>query len=169
MRLFAILVALISLSSCGTVGHWLHHRDKPEDTQPEVGAMTSVGSIEMVNPESKFVIVRLGSNAPIPADTTLTAVSPTGTVCKLKVTPERKGIFATADIVEGEPHRGDTVVFKYEGKPATPATTTPSNEPLPPLARPAASPTISITPGQAAPSSQPSPNEFLRVVPTNPQ
>lgn len=168
MRLFAILVALVSLTSCGTIRHWTSHRESPTETLPEEGSLTNVGSVEMVNPESKFVIVRLGSNAPIAVDTSLTTISPTGTVAKLKVTPERKGIFATADIVEGEPQKGDTVVFKYEGKPAAAAAGQLTSEPLPPLARPSETPTISITPGQTAPPSQPTPDEFLRVVPAAP-
>ena len=94
-----------------------------------------------------------------------------GQVTKLKVTPERKGLFFTADIVSGTPQKGDVIyVGTASAAPVTPPVTT---EP-PSAANP---PSVSISP--AAPNGAPlplpaepapltpgaTPTDFLRIVP----
>ncbi len=157
-RVIAALSLGLTLSSCATVRGWLHHTKTgvPEDRTKDLPVQ--VGTVESVNPDAKFVLVRLLANMAVTPDTILTVTGTDNRIAKLKVTPERKGIFITADIVEGEPVKGDPVSFIAPNKPAAtdqPAIT--STEPALPGVPPDALPTISIRPGEAAQETLPLP------------
>lgn len=173
--LLMLITLLLPQTGCVAVGNLLRKKQKPSDTKPAAAKPVAVGIVELVNPDARFVIVHLNANSPLPEGTELTCASATGQTAKLKVTPERKNIFITADITSGTPQKGDVVL---QGNVPAPEATGPATAPTPasvPTNDPAspAPPTISISPADiAAPLSAPapppvSPEEFLRPVPSN--
>jgi len=164
LRLLLLLSLLLPSTGCVAIGNLLRQKPKPAETSPDAAKAEPVGVIELVNADARFVIVHLNANAPLPAGTELTSLNATGQPSKLKVTPERKNIFITADIVSGSPQKGDSVL-RGNVPAAEPAATStgPTN---------AGNPTVSISPGaiavplSAAPPVAPA--EFLRPVPANP-
>lgn len=92
-----------------------------------------VGTIESVNPEQQFVLVRMELGVAIAAGTQLVTRSPNGLLSRLVAGPERKLNFLAADIVEGMPHAGDVVVLPAGAVPAgTSPGTQPGSEPAKP-------------------------------------
>lgn len=178
LRLLLILTLLLPLTGCVAIGNLLRRKPKDTDAKPEATQPVQIGVVELVNPDASFVIVHLNANSPVPEGTELTTISATGQTAKLKVTPERKNIFITADITTGTPQKGDMVL---RGNVTATGAAAPASGPLPAPA-PAGSqadsgtPTISISPGAMAaplPATAPAlppvtPAEFLRPVPTNP-
>lgn len=163
LRLLLLLSLLLPSTGCVAIGNLLRQKPKPEESNPEAAKATPVGVIELVNADAQFVIVHLNANAPVPAGTELTSLNATGQPAKLKVTPERKNIFITADIVSGSPQKGDSVLRgNVPATGAAAASTGPTN---------AGNPTVSISPGTLAaplPAAPAAPAEFLRPVPVNP-
>lgn len=111
-RLTSLLLALaltVTVTGCQAIANF-KLRKVAKDQKDEPEGLKAIGTVEMVNPEAGFVIVHTMSNVPVAPGTELTAVSGDGQTSKLKVTPERKSIFITADIVSGAPVKGDTVL-----------------------------------------------------------
>jgi len=99
---FLIAISLICAGCGGKTGK---HDEKSATTAP-----VYIGQIEVVNRESHFVLIDLSGTATAPEPgTPLTAISSSGEAVRLKVTPERKRPFVSADIVSGEPKRGQRV------------------------------------------------------------
>lgn len=97
-----------------------------------------IGVIEMVNPEQNYVLINCEHQVDIPAGTEIISQGVNGTNGKLKVTPERKGNYITADIVEGSPQVRDLVIYKVESsfepeQPAQPQTAPVATGPVAPL------------------------------------
>lgn len=132
-----ILFAGMALASCG-----LLKKKGPEmvkGTENAAGGPTYlIGLVEMVNPEQKFVLIRTETKTTIPAGHLLTAIDATGARSTLKVSPENKQNFLTADITEGVPRIGNLVIYrpgqqglavaKPDGQPASPSTVTPAGQ-----------------------------------------
>jgi len=96
------LVVLFLFASCS--------EKAPVAKKPAMTAPVYVGDISVVDLKSKFVLIALSGTATAPeAGTYLTSISAAGESRRLKVTPERKRPFVTADIVGGEPKRGERV------------------------------------------------------------
>ena len=114
---------------------------KDAGTDAESNSTQVLGTVEMVNPDARFVVVKLGSNLSMQPGSDLFTIGEDGRRAKLKITPERKGVFVTADVIEGDPRQGDAVL-------STAATESPQTTPQPgPDARVGDRPTISISPG----------------------
>ncbi len=97
-----VSLLLLAAAGCGTM--------PVKDRNPAITAPVYVGSISVVNTESHFVLIDLsGTAAPLANGTDLTAISAAGVAARLKVTPEKKRPFVTADIVSGTPKRGERV------------------------------------------------------------
>ncbi len=103
-----IVITLCSVfSSCGLM--------KPKaknDESPERPESNLIGVVEMVNPEQRFVLIRTESRMSVAVGQEVTAVDAQGTESKLKVTPEKKPHYLTADIVEGDPKTGSLVMVR---------------------------------------------------------
>jgi len=169
LRALVVILAL-SCTSCQTLRKWTASRPKPIEQLPADGPQ-AIGAIEMVNPETGFVLGRLAMNRPLSVGGEVSCIGANGQVTKLKVTPERKGLFFTADIVSGTPHKGDVI---YLGTASAAAATPPDPAGPPSAANP---PSISISP--ASPNGAPlpfpaepapltpgaTPTDFLRIVP----
>lgn len=114
----ALGTLLFSLSSCGSMSHFLKKSSKSAKPQaPAAPKDQVIGTIEMVNPEQHFVLVKTLNRMALTAGTKLESHSPNGLKAVLTVTPEHKMNFISADIVEGYPQQGDIVVEIAVPKP----------------------------------------------------
>ena len=179
MRPLLFVLLALSLTSCHALRSRLHRHGKPADKQDLAPKGTTiVGSVEMVNPDAQFVIVRLASNVSLAADSELISVNEEGKQTKLKVTPERKGLFVTADVEDGEPHQGDIVVRTAAAAEAAAEAVkaeAPSNQEVPPpdfsnvpppnWGTPAGGPAPLDPLPLPTPAQPPPQGNFLRVVP----
>lgn len=168
LRLLLLLSLLMPLTGCVAIGNLLRKKSKPTQISSEAAKALPVGVIELVNPDANFVIVHTNANSALPAGTELTSTSATGETAKLKVAPERKNIFITADIISGAPQKGDRVL---QGRVPSTSTATATASSMTGTSS-SGVPTVSISPGAiAAPLPTPPPvvpAEFLRPVPANP-
>ncbi len=108
-----------------------------------VGEAKVIGVVELVNPEQNYVLINCEQRLNIPAGTEIMTQNADGSKAKLKVSPERKGNYITADITEGTPQVRDIVLYQvHRGEIASPnvqpsgATTAP----------PAVGPAVPLTP-----------------------
>ncbi|CAN5688935.1 hypothetical protein BH11VER1_BH11VER1_39080 [soil metagenome] len=130
----ALAPLLFALSSCGSMSHLLKKSSKSAKTEaPEAPKDQVIGTIEMVNPEQHFVLVKTLNRMALAAGTKLESHSPNGGLkAVLMVTPEHKLNFISADIAEGYPQQGDIVIEIAVPKPPdTPAK--PASDQPPPL------------------------------------
>jgi hypothetical protein len=93
-----------------------------------------IGRITLVNAEEKFVLIdAAGTHAPA-AETILRAYAGTELTGELRATKVQRRPFLIADITQGEPKRGDTVVRSGSLEPSEPlavAVTAPTPTPAP--------------------------------------
>lgn len=121
MRRLLLLLLLPLATSCSSLRFG---KTKPAaDTPPEAPAEILVGTIELVNPEQDFVLIRCEVIPVLPDRAELTAVGADGSESKLVLTPERKGRHLTADIREGSPQLRQLVIYQRSpsSAPASPA------------------------------------------------
>ena len=121
-RTLCVLTALL-LAGCQTVPGKNGKNQKQEQQQPPDMAPTKlpVGTIHMVDPEGKFVLIQSSRFLPVEPETSITTVSANGMeTSQLKVSPARKGQFLTADIVSGRPGVGDRAVMLHVPKVSSP-------------------------------------------------
>lgn len=124
---------LVLLASCSALKDDGPELVKGTENSPE-GPTYLIGLVELVNPEQHFVLIRTEGAVKIPPGDQIITIDATGTQAKLKVTPERKQNFLTADITEGQPRVGNLVIHRpgqQPGKPTPPPTTESSTKPLP--------------------------------------
>lgn len=116
LRLISLLVPVVlSLSGCSwadskTGGFLSGMLAKKAAKNSKKGDYRMVGVVEMVNPEQNYVLINCDQRMNLPAGTEILAQNTDGTRVKLKVTPERKGNYITADIQEGVPQVKDLVL-----------------------------------------------------------
>lgn len=140
LRVPAFLCFAVMLSQCAT---------KPKDTDSSASEKpkkdpVAVGIVEFVNPEQKFVLIKMQSREPMPPGQILTALDATGSLSELSVSPERKGLHLTADIKSGMPRAGNLVIYRA----APEASGNPTPDPLLPLSPLSSSPLPSPTGAQ---------------------
>ncbi|MEC8824220.1 MAG: hypothetical protein VXX36_00415 [Verrucomicrobiota bacterium] len=77
-------------------------------------AQLPVGTIHMVDPQGKYVLIQSSRFLPVEPGASITTVSFDGIeTSELKVSPARKGQFLTADIMSGRPGVGDRAVMVH--------------------------------------------------------
>lgn len=108
--LFSILSLVCLLPSCKSA------KEPKKDSK-----VTLIGFVEMVNPEQNYVLIRCEQLFALSAGTELTALDATGSVSKLRLTPERKGRYLTADIVSGQPRVMNLVMQEHTFEPTSAA------------------------------------------------
>lgn len=136
MRRLLLLLLLPLATSCASLRF-----GKPKqaaDTTPETPAEVFVGTIELVNPEQDFVLIRCEVIPVLPDQAELTAVGADGSESKLVLAPERKGRHLTADIRDGSPQLRQLVVYRRSPSSASPSPAAPEAPatPTPPAAPP---------------------------------
>jgi len=108
---------LLGLSSCtyfmGKYAAWKLSSQK-DSKKNRMGEAKVIGVIELVNPEQNYVLINCEQRLNIPAGTEIVAQGPGGAKTKLKVSPERKGNYITADITEGVPQLRDLVLYQVK-------------------------------------------------------
>ena len=161
MRLFssitsAILLVLL-LPGCGVL-KFSKKKPAPEKPLPQGGAMALIGIVELVNPEQKYVLIRCEVAPALPPGTELIALDASGAQSKLVLTPERKGLYLTADVKQGSPQVSNLVMQRLSG-PAQPAAPAPG----PP---PGALPSVPLT--NPFPEPPPTPGSTLPLEPSLP-
>ena len=109
LRLPALICLVALLTQCATKDKETATSDKDEKAKRDPVA---VGIIEFVNPEQKFVLIKMQSHQPMPPGQVLTALDASGALSELAVSPERKGTHLTADIQSGMPRAGNLVIFR---------------------------------------------------------
>lgn len=114
LRIICIPV-LLGLAGCtylkGKTAKWMLS-SKKSPASNRMGEAKVVGVIELVNPEQNYVLINCEQRLNIPAGTEIVSQGIDGTKTKLKVTPERKGNYITADILEGSPQMRDLVLYR---------------------------------------------------------
>ncbi|MGV3660106.1 MAG: hypothetical protein ACO1TE_07970 [Prosthecobacter sp.] len=112
LRLVSLLVLLgLSMSGCTwamSKAAGLFSKKPARDNKK--GEVRVVGVVEMVNPEQNYVLISCQHRMNLAAGTEIFAQNADGTRVKLKVTPERKANYITADIKEGLPQVKDPVL-----------------------------------------------------------
>jgi hypothetical protein len=93
-------------------------RKKPKSVITPASPRVQIGSIQMTNPELRFALIQSIDRASIPVGADLISSNAVGETSKLKLSPERKGPFLTADIISGEPAKGDVVTWLRGGATA---------------------------------------------------
>lgn len=118
--LILLALAVLPLSGCGTVQKKLLSRKQAKEKKEEPGGSRDVflGLVESVNPEQRFVLIRLDRRMQVVAGTTLDVRSASGVKATLMVTPEHKMNFLSADITSGMPAVGDMVILPPQAVPA---------------------------------------------------
>jgi hypothetical protein len=86
-------------------------RKNPEAGRPEQQPHT-IGEIELVQPDQQFVLIRCEPAPSIAPGTSLWARAADGGLAELRLSPERKGYYYTADIIKGIPKRGEPVELR---------------------------------------------------------
>jgi len=121
---------LLGLSSCTYLENKFGSLKKSSEDK-SVGQAKVIGVIEMVNPEQNYVLINCEHRVDIPAGTEIISQGVNGTDAKLKVTPERKGNYITADITQGTPQVRDLVVYQVKRGEAPATTITPTGAIVP--------------------------------------
>lgn len=92
-------------------------KNKEEPTAETKTRTLLVGTVELVNPEQRYVLIQRDPSMIIPAGTELSCLDATGTVSKIVTTPEQKGNFIAADIKEGTPRVKNLVLHVIHDSP----------------------------------------------------
>lgn len=128
------LVLLLGLSSCTYLENKLGGlAPKKSSKDKRVGEAKVIGVIELVNPEQNYVLINCEQRVDIPAGTEIISQGTNGTDAKLRVTPERKGNYITADITQGSPQLRDLVLYQVKRDAPPPPTTATASGALVPL------------------------------------
>jgi hypothetical protein len=136
LSIWILLLALpVTLGGCRVLGKWFPRKKK--DSSDTATRELFIGTIAMVNPEQRFVLVQTGLKLNLQTGWRLETRPVSGNKSVLTVSPEQKLNFLSADIVEGFPQKGDLVVLPPQGNLSPTAAEPPAGPP--PLPLPAAS------------------------------
>jgi hypothetical protein len=167
------LLFLLGLSSCtyleNKLGGMMPSPSKKSSENKRVGEAKVIGVIELVNPEQNYVLINCEQRVDIPVGTEIISQGVNGSDAKLRVTPERKGNYITADITQGMPVVRDLVVYQVKsGEVPAPTTVSPTGAtvPLTPVMQPDVIPPLNAPYQPMAPPSPgfvPAPTSQPRV------
>lgn len=99
-RIAGLLLAGPVLCQCAALQKT--RSEKKEEDKPKTQTLL-IGTVELVNPEQRYVLIQCDPSMILGAGTELTCLDATGTTSTVVITPERKGNFVAADIKEGTP------------------------------------------------------------------
>lgn len=137
-RHLCLATLLLGLPSCtyleNKFGGMMPSLSKKSPEDKRIGQAKVIGVIELVNPEQNYVLINCEQRVDIPPGTEIISQGVNGTNARLRVTPERKGNYITADIVQGTPVVRELVVYQVkpgEVPASAPTTTTPQGVVVP--------------------------------------
>lgn len=170
LRVFCLLL-LPLLCSCTFLanqlgGMGLFAKKKPKDNR--TGEVKVIGVIELVNPEQNYVLINCEQRLAIPPGTEILAQNPDGSKVRLKVSPERKGNYITADITEGVPQVRDLVLYQVKPEELAAAQTPVPGQGPAPASVPVTGPPVQLTPIMKADVIPPLDAPFQPIAPTQP-
>lgn len=121
---FAILLsaASVCLSSCAT-DKKAKPEEKKEEKKPVVEGPKLVGRIANIPTDRRFVLIQRYGEWQTEAGAILTTRGPEERTANLRVTGEKLGEFAAADLQSGTVEKGDAVYSQHAPKPVQPALT----------------------------------------------
>lgn len=102
-RFLLLLAVCAGLSACATPNK------PPKNALPTTPQPRLVGTVALVNQESGFVLVDVGTSYVPGPGKTLKCLLGGKETAELKTTPEQKIPFISADIMKGTPAKGDQV------------------------------------------------------------
>ncbi|MDB6004491.1 MAG: hypothetical protein JWR15_1478, partial [Prosthecobacter sp.] len=173
---------LLGLSSCtyleNKFGGMMPSFPKKSSEDKRIGQAKVIGVIELVNPEQNYVLINCEQRVDIPPGTEIISQGVNGSNAKLRVTPERKGNYITADITQGTPVVRDLVVYQVKpGEAPAPTTMSPAGVvvPMTPVMQPDVIPPLNapyqpMAPGTPAfvPAPVPQPRQQVAPAPAPP-
>ena len=124
--------ATVFLTACAALKSDPHKSDKSKDKPPPEPPKL-VGRIASVPADKRFVLIQSYGDWKIETGTVLTSRGADERTANLRITGEKLGQFAAADLQSGAAEVGDAVYSRHIPKPPDPtATSEPiENEPLP--------------------------------------
>lgn len=123
-RLLTLTLFTLSLSACGVLQEGTRSLDQsvrnlvdptepPEKPKAFARHEKDVGSVAMVNRAGKFVLVQTPRGTDLPKNVELFTLDQGGRrTSKIRLSPEKKSAVYVADIVQGDPAKGDRVVME---------------------------------------------------------
>ncbi|MES2440457.1 MAG: hypothetical protein V4584_15415 [Verrucomicrobiota bacterium] len=122
LLLQALILGLV-LSSCGTTKSSKPEKPDMEKKPAVVEGPKLVGRIATIPADKRFVLIQSYGKWEMEAGAILTTRGPEERSANLRVTGEKLGEFAAADLQSGAVEKGDAVYSQHTPKPvATPAT-----------------------------------------------
>lgn len=118
-HLFLIATCMACLASCAN-----DKPAKPQDApkKPTTTAPKLVGRIASIPSDKRFVLIQSYGKWETESGAILTTLGPDSRTANLRVTGEKLGEFAAADVQSGEVEKGDAVYAQFTPKPALPST-----------------------------------------------
>lgn len=118
-HLFLLATCVTGFSSCAN--------DKPakpenEKKAPVVTAPKLVGRIASIPPDKRFVLIQSYGKWEMESGAILTTLGPEERTANLRVTGEKLGEFAAADLQAGNVEQGDAVYSQFAPKPVLSST-----------------------------------------------
>jgi hypothetical protein len=111
-----LLLPALLLSSCGIMMRLASSKPKATEAPPR-SEQEVIGSIALVNPQHRFVLIQVPRGFTLPKATALKAYNAQNKVtAELKSSDENQGNYMTADIQSGAPSQHD-VVMRFHAKP----------------------------------------------------
>lgn len=112
--LFFIAACMIGLSSCAN-----DKTAKPDEKEkkPASVAPKLVGRIASIPPDKRFVLIQSYGKWEVESGAILTTLGPDQRTANLRVTGEKLGEFAAADVQSGDIATGDAVYSQFTPKP----------------------------------------------------
>lgn len=157
----ALICLTIALGGCGSVSHLggriaslpkkllpkksqKNNPDEKSQSPQTPPANQNVGEVSYVDEESKFILIRQAPTQKVPPNTALVTKNAAGKVtANLVASPAAKGTFMAADIISGNPARGNFVLVSVDDKTKPEVQLKPASQPSPKTAstQPSPSPT----------------------------
>jgi hypothetical protein len=132
----SILTAVIlTLAACGSLKPTAPEKTKPEDKKEVIIGPKLVGQITSYHAEQHFVLIQYYGKWEVVNGAILTTRGPDARSANLRVTGEKLGEFAAADLQSGTVEKGDAVYSQHIPQPIAPP---PAAIPLPPQKEPSA-------------------------------
>lgn len=123
-----LAVIICGLVSCGPLKPAPPEKPKPEEKKELIVSPKLVGQITSLQADQRFVLIQSYGRWEIATGAILTTRGPDARSANLRVTGEKLGEFAAADLQSGTVEKGDAV---YSQHTPPPPETSPSAEPLP--------------------------------------
>ncbi len=117
--LFAAIISF-SFSSCSYIKTLRHQEPKAEEKKPIiVSSPVIIGRIASKPADKRFVLVQTYAKSQLETGTILTTRGPQDRAANLRITGEKLGEFAAADLQSGTVEQGDAVYSQPAPKPET--------------------------------------------------